>query len=68
MQSVALNLWVSLVDNKNNAEIFKDGLQDLKGFQTTPETAGLDAYKTAEQQLAKGIFPRLLNELLKVEQ
>jgi hypothetical protein len=68
MQSVALNLTVSLIDHKNNAEIFKDGLRDLKGFQTTPENAGLDAYKTAEQYLAKGIFPKLLEELLKVEQ
>lgn len=68
MQTVSLHLSVSLLDNKNQAEIFKDGLQEVKGFQTTPETAGLDAYKTAEQQLLKGIYPRMLEELLKVEQ
>lgn len=68
MQTASLNLSVSLVDNKNSAEIFKDGLQELKGFQTTPENAGIDAYKTAEQQLLKGVLPKLLEELLKVEQ
>lgn len=68
MQSAALNVSVSLIDNKNKAEIFKDGLQEVKGFQTTPEMAGLDAYKTTEQQLLKGVFPRMLEELLKVEQ
>ena len=68
MQSAALNMSVSLVDNKNQAEIFKDGLQEIKGFQTTPETAGIDAYKIAEQQFYKNVYPRLLDELLKVEQ
>lgn len=68
MQTAALSLTVSLVDNKNNAEIFKDGFQELKGFQTTPENAGLDAYKTAEGHLLKGIYPKMLEELLKVEQ
>jgi hypothetical protein len=68
MQSASLNMSVSLVDNKNQAEIFKDGLQEIKGFQTTPETAGIDAYKIAEQQFYKNVYPRLLDELLKVEQ
>lgn len=68
MQTTALNMSISLVDNKNQAEIFRDGLQEIKGFQTTPETAGIDAYKTAEQLLYKNIYPRLLDELMKVEQ
>jgi hypothetical protein len=68
MQTTALNMSISLVDNKNQAEIFRDGLQEIKGFQTTPETAGIDAYKTAEQLLLKNIYPRLLDELMKVEQ
>jgi hypothetical protein len=68
MQTTALNMSISLVDNKNQAEIFRDGLQEIKGFQTTPETAGIDAYKTAEQLLFKNIYPRLLDELMKVEQ
>ncbi len=68
MQSAALNMSVSLIDNKNQAEIFRDGLQEIKGFQTTPETAGIDAYKTAEQHFYKNVYPRLLDELLKVEQ
>ena len=68
MQTTALNMSISLVENKNQAEIFRDGLQEIKGFQTTPETAGIDAYKTAEQLLFKNIYPRLLDELMKVEQ
>ncbi len=68
MQTAALSLSISLFDNKNNAEIFKDGLQDVKGFQTTPENAGFDAYKTVEGLLYKNIYPGLVNELLKVEQ
>jgi bacterioferritin (cytochrome b1) len=68
MQTTALTMSISLVDNKNQAEIFRDGLQEIKGFQTTPETAGMDAYKTAEQLIFKNIYPRLLDELMKVEQ
>jgi hypothetical protein len=68
MQTTALNMSISLIDNKNQAEIYRDGLQEIKGFQTTPETAGIDAYKTAEQLLFKNIYPRLLDELMKVEQ
>lgn len=68
MQSASLNLSISLVDNKNNAEIFKDGYPEIKGFQTTPENAGLDAYKTAEQHLLKNSIPKLVDELMKIEQ
>lgn len=67
MQTAALDATFSLIDQKSGAEIFKDAIQDLRGFQTTPENAGLDAYKTAQNQATKNVIPKLLEELLKVE-
>ncbi len=64
MQSASLDLNLSLFDNKNNVEIFRDGLHDIRGFQTTPENAGIDAYKSAQQQLLKKIIPALSEQLM----
>lgn len=64
MHQASLNLYLSLVDTKNDAEVFKDALQEVKGFQTTPENAGIDAYKTANEQIQKKIFPKLKEQLL----
>jgi hypothetical protein len=64
MHQASLNLFMSLLDNTNDAEVFKDALIEIKGFQTTPENAGIDAYKTANDQLQRKIFPKLKTELL----
>lgn len=64
MQSCALDMSITLTDCRNDAEIFKDALQNIKGFQTTPENAGLDAYRTTAEQMMKRIFPQLKKELL----
>ncbi|MFN5886317.1 MAG: LPP20 family lipoprotein [Bacteroidota bacterium] len=64
MYQSSLNLYLSLVDNANDAEVFKDALMEVKGFQTTPETAGVDAYKTANDLMQRRVFPKLKSELL----
>lgn len=55
--SIEVRIW--LTDNKSNAEVFKDGVKDLKGFQLTPEKAGLDAYNNAVTEINKSILPKL---------
>ncbi len=64
MHQTSLNLFLSMIDNKNDAEVFKDALQEVKGFQTTPENAGVDAYKTANELIIKKVFPKLKAQLI----
>lgn len=63
MRSVALDMSVSLVSRENNVEVFKDGLTGVKGFQLTDSDAGIDAYKTATEQMLTKMYPRLQKEM-----
>jgi hypothetical protein len=65
MRTATLNLTLSVIDNTNRVEIYKDGLRDIKGFQTTDENAGIDAYRTATQQVLKNLYPSLKRELMR---
>jgi hypothetical protein len=65
MRTAALNMSISLVERTNNVEVFKDAMRDVKGFQVTDENAGIDAYKTATQQLLNRIYPSLKNEIMR---
>lgn len=65
MKTAALDLTISLLDQTNQVEVFKDGLREVKGFQTTDENAGIDAYKTATQLMLQRIYPNLKNELMR---
>lgn len=65
MRSSALDVSISLTDAKLNTEVFKDGLREVKGFQTTDENAGLDAYKTATQMVMEQLYPAMRSQLLK---
>ncbi len=65
MRTAALNMSISLVECNNNVELFKDGLREIKGFQTTDANAGLDAYKTATEHMMSRIYPALKRELMR---
>lgn len=65
MQQAQLDAYFVLTETKNDVDVFKDALQNVKGYQTTPENAGIDAYKTANDMLLKNIYPRLQDELMK---
>ncbi len=65
MRTAALDLTISLWDQTNKVEVYKDGLREVKGFQTTDENAGIDAYKTATQLMLQRIYPNLKNELMR---
>jgi hypothetical protein len=67
MQRTTLNLSIKLSDAKTQADVFKDALKDINGYQITPENAGLDAYKTATNTLIKDIYPRLMFELFQIK-
>jgi hypothetical protein len=58
MQGAAVDITFSIIDTKTNIETFKDS-QNVKGFQTTNEAAGLDAYKKSVNELNKKLLPSL---------
>lgn len=67
MKTASLDMSITLIDNASHAEVYRNALQEIKGFQTDDENAGIDAYKTASQQLIIRLFPSLKNELMRSE-
>ena len=64
MLQANINMNISIVDVKNNQEIYKDALKDIKGFQLTPENASKDAYNNMLNKFWEQVYPTFLNELL----
>jgi len=64
MLSSGMDVSLSLIDNKTNVEVYKDGIQNVKGFQTTHENAGLDAYKKGMTEAEKKLIPSFVNAVL----
>ncbi|MES2780504.1 MAG: LPP20 family lipoprotein [Bacteroidota bacterium] len=64
MRTVSLDMSISLTECNKKMEVYKNGLNEIKGFQTTDENAGIDAYRTACQQLIARIYPSLNSELM----
>lgn len=67
MRTVSLDMTLSLIERSKNIEVYKNGLHEIKGFQTTDEHAGIDAYKTACEHLKIRIYPSLNKEMMQVE-
>ena len=63
MLGATVEITFSLTDTKTNIAVYKDGIQNIKGFQTTPENAGLDAYKKGVSEINKKLLPSLMNAL-----
>ncbi len=59
MQGVSLDFSVSVLQNNNNSELYKIAVSDTKGYQTTAEGAGLEAYKTASTKITQEIYPQM---------
>jgi hypothetical protein len=64
MLQSSFDMNISLRDVKNDIEIYKDALQAVRGYQDSPEKAGLDAYNSGLEQFWRKIYPNLLDELL----
>jgi hypothetical protein len=64
MLQANINMDISIVDVKNNQEIYKDALKDIKGFQLTPENASRDAYNNMLSKFWEQVYPTFMNELL----
>lgn len=64
MLQSSFDMNISLRDVKNDTEIYKDALQSVRGYQDTPEKAGLDAYNNGLEQFWRKIYPNLMDELL----
>lgn len=64
MLQSSFDMNISLRDVKNDIEIYKDALQAVRGYQDSPEKAGLDAYNNGLEQFWRKIYPNLLDELL----
>lgn len=65
MRTASLNVNISLIDQTNNTEVYKDGLREIKGFQTSDENAGIDAFQTGSQQILNRLYPALKLELMR---
>ena len=64
MLQSSFDMNISLRDVKNDIEIYKDALQAVRGYQDSPEKAGLDAYNSGLEQFWRKIYFNLLDELL----
>lgn len=64
MLQANINMDISIVDARNNQEIYKNALKDIKGFQLTPENASKDAYNNMLTNFWEKVYPEFLNELL----
>jgi len=64
MLQSSIETSILLIDNKINAEIFKESVKDIKGFQLNSEKAGLDAYNNVVTEINKNVFPRLQKVIL----
>ncbi|MFI5221922.1 MAG: LPP20 family lipoprotein [Bacteroidia bacterium] len=62
MLGASVDITFTIVDSQTNLELFSDGIQ-VKGFQTTNENAGLDAYKKSVAEVNKKLLPSLINAL-----
>lgn len=63
MLGVSIAVTFSIIDAKTNIEIYKAGIQNIKGFQTTNENAGLDAYRKSLNDVNNKLIPLLINGL-----
>lgn len=63
MQGAVVDVTFFLIDAKTNIELYRDGFQNIKGFQTTPENAGMDAYKKGVNEVNKKLLPSLKKAL-----
>ena len=64
MKRASLDLTITVKDQTTQQEIYSNALRDIKGFQTTDENAGIDAYKTGTKQLIENLYPSLQKELM----
>lgn len=64
MLQANINMDISIVEVRNDHEIYKDALKDIKGFQLTPENASKDAYNNLLSNFWEKVYPEFLNELL----
>jgi len=63
MLGASITVTFSITDSRTNIEIYKDGIQNIKGFQTTADNAGLDAYKKSLSDLNRKLIPSLIDGL-----
>ncbi len=64
MLQSTIDMNISLIEIKNNLQIYSDALKEIRGFQTTPEKAGLNAYDEMLPLFWKNVFPTLRDELV----
>lgn len=59
MQGAAMQATFFMTDPRKQVELARFSMPPVKGFQTTPENAGLDAYKKSVAELNKTFLPAL---------
>lgn len=66
MQTANLDISVSLYDVNLKSSVYKDGISGIKGYHTTAEQAGMDAYKQGLEKFNKEVLPKLMAELYRL--
>jgi hypothetical protein len=66
MQTANLSVSIVLYDMNLKSSVYKDGISDIKGYHTTSEQAGMDAYKQGLEKFNKEVLPKLMAELYRL--
>ncbi len=64
MLQSGIEMQIIVEDRDKDSEIFKDNLQGIKGFQTSKERAGIEAYNNLMLDFNKKIYPHLRAAIL----
>lgn len=59
MLQAGIEMQVLVVDQSRNLELYKETIRGIKGYQTTKEKAGVEAYTNLINELNKKLYPAL---------
>lgn len=63
MMRASVQMTLTLKDAKTEEAIWKDGVNDLVGYQITPEKAGIEAYQQLVKRIPQSMLPSLEGKL-----
>lgn len=65
MYSAFVDFTISMIDMNSGKEVFKNGLQDIKGIQLNYQKAGFKAFENAAKEMSTNILPELIQHTQK---
>ncbi|MCK6610905.1 MAG: LPP20 family lipoprotein [Bacteroidia bacterium] len=64
MLQAGIEMQVMVVDQSRNLELYKETIRGVKGYQTTKEKAGIEAYTNLINEFSKKLYPALARVIL----